>query len=56
MNSKKEITLTEWLGVAATVVSNLSVSLKDDGKISLDEALKLMVVVLTQIVNAYNND
>jgi len=53
---KKEITLTEWLGVAATILSTIAVSIKDDGKISLDEAFKLLTLTLTEIINAYNNN
>lgn len=52
---KKEITLSEWLEIASTAIGSVAVSVKDDGKITIDEAVKLLISTLTAIVNAYNN-
>lgn len=52
---KKEITLSEWLEIASETIGSIAASVKDDGKISLDEAVKLLISTLTAIINAYNN-
>lgn len=54
-NMKKEITLSEWLEIASVTIASVAASVKDDGKITIDEAVKLLISTLTAIVNAYNN-
>ena len=51
---KKEIILSEWLEIASLVISEIALSIKDDGKISMDEAMKLISDTLLAIINAYN--
>lgn len=52
---KKDITLNEWLEIAGKVISAVALSVKDDGKITLQEALSLMALSITEIINAFNN-
>ena len=52
---KKTITVQEWLQILAKTATLVANCLKDDNKISMDEALSLTVSVITDIVNAYNN-
>ena len=52
---KKEITLSEWLEIASVTIGSFASSVKDDGKITIDEAVKLLISTLTAIVSAYNN-
>ena len=51
---KKESTLSEWLDIASLVISEGALSIKDDGKITMDEAMKLLSDTLLAIINAYN--
>lgn len=51
---KKEITIEEWLRVLSVVLDQVASFVGDDGKVTLDEAVKLVVLALTEIINAYN--
>ena len=52
---KKEITVEEWLKVAALSLSEIAAAISNDGKISLQEGLKVLADVITNIISAYNN-
>ena len=51
---KKEITLEEWLRVVSVVLDQVAIAVGNDGKITMDEAMKLVILTLTEIINAYN--
>lgn len=52
---EKSITLDEWLQIASGVIGEVAKSIQDDGKISFQEGMSLLVKCLTLIIAAYNN-
>lgn len=51
---EKKITIEEWLRIVSVVLDQVAISVGNDGKVSFDEAVKLIILILTEIINAYN--